>query len=161
MSVAGILLVALAIAVGLAGIIVPILPGAVLVIAAIGVWAFVVGTATSWIVFAVAAVLIGAATIVKYTWPVQRMRRAEVRTSVLVVGGVAGVVGFFVVPVIGLLIGFVLGVFAAEMGIRRDVVRAWASTVHALKGVALSVGVDLIGALLATAAWVVGVFLTL
>ena len=161
MSVAGILLVALAIAVGLAGIIVPILPGAVLVIAAIGVWAFVVGTATSWIVFAVAAVLIGAATIVKYTWPVQRMRRGEVRPAVLGGGGGGGVVGFFGVPVIGLLIGFVLGVFAAEMGIRRDVVRAWASTVHALKGVALSVGVDLIGALLATAAWVVGVFLTL
>ncbi|BBX19310.1 hypothetical protein CRI77_00055 [Mycolicibacterium duvalii] len=160
MSVAGILLVGLAIAVGLAGIILPILPGAALVIGAIAVWAFVVGTATSWVVFGVAAVLIGAATVIKYTWPVKRMRAADVRTSVLVAGGVAGIVGFFVIPVIGLLIGFVLGVFAAEMGIRRDVRRAWASTVHALKGVALSVGVELTGALLATMVWVVGVFLT-
>ena len=41
---------------------------------------------------------------------------------------------------------------------RRDQRRAWASTVHALKGVALSVGVELTGALLATVVWVVGVF---
>jgi len=32
--------------------------------------------------------------------------------------------------------------------------------VHALKGVVLSVGVELCGALLATAAWAVGVYLT-
>ena len=97
------------------------------------------------------------AEVIKYTWPVQRMRRAEVRTSVLVIGAVAGIVGFFVIPVIGLLIGFVLGVFAAELAMRRETARAWASTVHALKGVALSVGVELTGALLATVTWVVGV----
>lgn len=161
MSTGGLVLVALAIAVGLAGIVVPILPGGILVIGAIAVWAFVVNTGLSWVVFGVAAALFVASQIVKYTWPVQRMRRADVRTSVLVVGGIAGVVGFFVIPVIGLLIGFVLGVFAAEMGIRRDVTRAWASTWHAVKGVALSVGVELTAALLATAAWVVGVILTL
>ena len=50
------------------------------------------------------------------------------------------------------------GVFAAELAIRPNLTRAWASTVHALKGVALSVGVELTGALLATIAWVVGVW---
>ncbi|MDN4516469.1 MULTISPECIES: DUF456 domain-containing protein [Mycolicibacterium] len=160
MSTGGIVLVALAIAIGLVGIIVPILPGGILVIGAIGVWAFVENTAVAWVAFGVAAALFIASQIIKYTWPVKRMRRADVRTSVLVVGGVAGVVGFFVIPVIGLLIGFVLGVYAAELGIRRDAARAWASTWHALKGVALSVGVELTGALLATVAWVVGVFLT-
>lgn len=160
MSVLGIVLVALVIAVGLVGIVVPILPGGILVIGAIGVWAFLVNTTVSWVVFGVAAALFAASQVIKYTWPVKRMRTADVRTSVLVVGGVAGVVGFFVIPVIGLLIGFVLGVFAAEMAIRRDAARAWASTWHALKGVALSVGVELAGALLATVAWVIGVILT-
>lgn len=160
MSTAGIVLVALAIAVGLAGIIVPILPGGLLVIAAIGVWAFVENTTVSWVTFGIAAVFFLAAEIIKYTWPVKRMRRAEVRTSVLVIGAVAGVVGFFVIPVIGLLIGFVAGVFAAELAVRRDFTRAWASTLHALKGVALSVGVELTGALLATVAWVIGVWVT-
>ncbi|WNG87861.1 DUF456 domain-containing protein [Mycobacterium sp. ITM-2016-00317] len=158
MSTGGLVLVALAIAVGLAGIVVPVLPGSILVIGAIAVWAFVVDTTEAWVVFGVAAALIAASQIIKYTWPVKRMRRADVRTSVLVVGGVAGVVGFFVVPVIGLLIGFVLGVFAAELAIRQDVTRAWVSTLHAVKGVALSVGVELTGAVLATVAWAVGVF---
>ncbi|GAB3220102.1 DUF456 domain-containing protein [Mycolicibacterium hippocampi] len=160
MSTGGLVLVALAIAVGLAGIILPVLPGAFLVIAAIGVWAFVEGGAVAWVTFGIAAAVFAAAEVIKYAWPVQRMRRAEVRTSVLVVGAVVGFVGFFVIPVIGLLIGFVAGVFAAELAIRRDLVRAWASTVHALKGVALSIGVELTGALLATVAWVIGVFLT-
>ena len=160
MSTLGIILVALAIAVGLAGIIVPVLPGGLLVIAAIGVWAYVEGSATAWVTFGIAAAFFVAAEVIKYTWPVQRMRRAEVRTSVLVIGAVAGIIGFFVIPVIGLLIGFVLGVFAAELVLRRDLTRAWVSTVHALKGVALSVGVELTGALLATTTWVVGLVIS-
>ena len=160
MSTAGIVLVALAIAVGLVGIIVPVLPGGILVLGAIGVWAFVESTAVSWVVFGVAAALFVASQVIKYAWPAKRMRQADVRTSVLVIGGIAGIVGFFVIPVIGLLIGFVFGVFVAELGIRRDTTRAWASTVHALKNVALSVGIELTGALLATVTWVVGVVLT-
>ena len=160
MGTLGIVAVALVIAIGLVGIIVPILPGGLLVIGAIGVWGYVEGTTTSWVTFGVAATLFVVSEIVKYTWPVQRMRRAEVRTSVLVVGGLAGIVGFFVIPVIGLLIGFVLGVYLAELATRRDPTRAWASTVHALKGVALSVGVELTGALLATIVWVVGVLVS-
>lgn len=160
METLGIIGVALAIAVGLVGIIVPILPGGLLVIGAIGVWAYVEGSTTSWVTFGIAAALYVAAEIIKYTWPVQRMRRADVRTSVLVLGAIAGIVGFFVIPVIGLLIGFVLGVYLAELALRRDPTRAWASTVHALKGVALSVGVELTGALLATITWVVGVLLS-
>jgi uncharacterized protein YqgC (DUF456 family) len=113
----------------------------------------------SWVTFGVAAAVFVAAEIVKYTLPVKRLRQAQVRTPVLVIGALAGIVGFFVIPVIGLLIGFVAGVFGAELAIRqRDLTRAWASTVHALKGVALSVGVELTGALLATIAWVIGVW---
>jgi len=159
-STGGIVLVALAIAVGLVGIIVPVLPGGILVLGSIGVWAYVDNTVVSWVVFGIATALFVVAQVVKYTWPAKRMRQADVRTSVLVIGAIAGVVGFFVIPVIGLLIGFVGGVFVAELGIRRDATRAWASTVHALKNVALSVGIELTGALLATVAWAIGVSLT-
>ena len=69
-------------------------------------------------------------------------------------------IGFFVIPVVGLVLGFVAGVFASELISRRDRRRAWASTVHAVKGVALSVGVELVAGLLATAAWVAGVVLS-
>jgi uncharacterized protein len=160
MSTGGIVLVALAIAVGLVGIVVPVLPGTLLVFGAIAVWAIVEQDVTSWVTLGVVTALLGAATLIKYTWPVKRMRAADVSTRSLVAGAVFGIIGFFVIPVLGLVIGFVLGVYLAELAKRRDQRVAWTSTKHAVKGVALSVGVEMAGALLATAAWVVGVYLT-
>ena len=157
MSTGGVILVALAIAVGLVGIVVPILPGALLVFAAIAVWAVVEHTVVSWVTLGVVTTLLAAATLIKYLWPARRMRDADVGTRSLVAGGVLGIIGFFVIPVVGLVIGFVLGVYLAELATRRDQKAAWTSTVHAVKGVALSVGVELAGALLATAAWVAAV----
>ena len=160
MSTGGIILVALAIAVGLAGIIIPLLPGTLLVFAAIAVWAFIENNVTGWVTLGVATALLAVATLIKYLWPMRRMRAADVRTLSLVAGGVLGIIGFFVIPVVGLVIGFVLGVYMAELANRRDQRLAWTSTKHAVKGVALSVGVELAGALLATVAWVAGVYLT-
>ena len=160
MSTGGIVLVALAIAVGLIGILVPLLPGILLVYGAILVWAVVEHNVTAWVTLAVVTVLIGVTTLIKYMWPAKRMRAADVGTRTLLTGAVLGIIGFFVIPVLGLVIGFVLGVYLAELANRRDQRLAWTSTKHALKGVALSVGVELAGALLATGAWVVGVYLT-
>lgn len=160
MSIGGLILVAVAIAIGLVGILVPFLPGTLLVWAAIAVWAFVEQTTPAWVVLGVATAVIGVSLLVKYLWPVKRMRAADVSGWTLTAGAVAGVIGFFVIPVVGLLVGFVAGVYLAELATRRDRHRAWASTVHAVKGAALSVGVELAGGLIATAAWVVGVVLT-
>lgn len=157
MSTVGIVLVALAIAVGLVGILVPLLPGTVLVFGAILVWALFERTTVAWVTLGVVAALLAATLLVKYLWPMRRMKSAEVGTSSLVAGAVLGIIGFFVVPVLGLVIGFVLGVYLAELAKRRDQRVAWTSTVHAIKGVALSVGVELAGGLLATVAWVVAV----
>ena len=157
MSNGGVILVAVAIAVGLAGILVPLLPGTLLVWAAIAVWSFVEATTAAWVVLGVATALLGAGVLVKYLWPARRMKAADIGGRTMAAGAVLGIIGFFAIPVAGLLVGFVLGVFLAELAQRRDRRRAWASTVHAVKGVALSVGVEFIAALLATAAWVVGV----
>jgi uncharacterized protein len=159
-SSGGIVLVALAIAVGLVGIVMPLLPGTLLVFGAIAVWAFVENNVTAWVTLGVATLLLAAATLIKYLWPMRRMRAADVRTLSLAAGAVLGIIGFFVIPVLGLVIGFVLGVYLAELANRRDQRVAWTSTKHAVKGVALSVGVELAGALLATVAWVAGVYLT-
>jgi uncharacterized protein len=156
-STVGIVLVALAIAVGLVGILVPLLPGTVLVFGAILVWALFERTTVAWVTLGIVAALLAATLLVKYLWPMRRMKSADVGTLSLVAGGVLGIIGFFVVPVLGLVIGFVLGVYLAELAKRRDQRVAWTSTVHAIKGVALSVGVELAGGLLATVAWVVAV----
>lgn len=160
MSTGGLVLTAVAIAIGLVGILVPLLPGTLLVWAAIAVWAFAERSTMGWVVLGVVTALLGAGLLVKYLWPAKRMRAADVSGVTLAAGGVVGVIGFFVIPVAGLVLGFVLGVFLAELIGRRDRRRAWASTVHAVKGVALSVGVELVAGLLATVTWVAGVVLS-
>jgi uncharacterized protein len=156
-STVGIILVALAIAIGLVGVVVPLLPGTLLVFGAIAVWAFFERTTTAWVTLGIVAAVLAVTLLIKYLWPMRRMRSADVSTLSLVAGGVLGIIGFFVIPVLGLPLGFVLGVYLAELANRRSQRLAWTSTVHAVKGVALSVGVELVGGLLATVVWVVGV----
>lgn len=160
MTTAGIVGVGVAIAVGLVGILVPLLPGSLLVWAAVAVWSFFEQTTVGWVVLGVVSALLGSGILVKYLWPARRMRAADVGGWTLAVGGLLGVVGFFVIPVVGLLVGFVAGVYLAELISRRDRRRAWASTVHAVKGAALSMGVELAAGLLAAATWVVGLVLS-
>jgi uncharacterized protein len=159
-SSGGIVLVALVIAVGIIGIVVPLLPGILLVYGAILVWSVIEHNVTAWVTLGVVTVLIGATTLIKYMWPMKRMRAADVGALTLFAGAALGIIGFFVIPVVGLVVGFVLGVYLAELASRHDQRRAWASTVYAVKGVALSVGVELAGALLATVAWIFGVYLS-
>lgn len=153
------IVIAVLIAVGIAGIIVPVLPGSILVLGAILVWALEIGTPTAWVVFAVAATFLVGGSVVKYLLPGRRLQASGVPTSTLVAGGLLAFVGFFVVPVVGMFIGFVLGVYAAE---RRRVGAALArpSTRAALRAVGVSVLIELVAAFLAAVAWVVGVVVT-
>ncbi|RNM16059.1 DUF456 domain-containing protein [Nocardioides pocheonensis] len=151
-------LVALAIAVGLAGVLVPVLPGTLLVGAAILLWAVERGGA-AWIVLVVALALLATGSVVKYLVPGRRLRRAGVPASTLLAGAAVGVVGFFVVPVVGLVLGFVLGVYLVELR-RLGHTQAWPATVSALKAVGLGVAIELTFAVLAAATWAVGVVVT-
>jgi uncharacterized protein YqgC (DUF456 family) len=152
-------LVAVAIAVGVAGIIVPVLPGTILVLAAILVWALEVGTTTGWTVFAVCALLLAVGSVVKYLLPGRQLKTAGVPNRTLLVGALVGFIGFFVVPVVGMFIGFVLGVYVAERA-RVGGALAWPSTKGALRAVGASILIELVAALLAAAAWVAGVVAT-
>jgi uncharacterized protein YqgC (DUF456 family) len=153
------LLVALAIAVGLVGILVPVLPGSILVLAAVLVWAWATGGTTAWVVFAVAAALLVAGGVVKYLVPNRRLKEAGIPASTQWLGAGLGIVGFFVVPVVGLFVGFVLGVYLAEYH-RVGAAAAWPSTRHALKAVGVSILIELVAALAATFVWVAGVVAT-
>lgn len=151
--------VAFVIFVGLVGILVPILPGSILVLGAILVWAFQTGGATAWMVFTFAAVALVAGTVVKYSVPGRRLKEAGIPASTQWTGAGLAVVGFFVVPVIGIFLGFVLGIYLAERR-RVGAAVAWPSTKHALRAVGLSIMIELAAAILAASAWAVGVVLT-
>jgi uncharacterized protein len=145
-------LVGLVILVGLVGIVVPILPGTILILGAVLVWTVNEGSGTAWTVFAVVTTLLVLGAAVKYVVPARGLSASGVPNRTILLGGVLGIVGFFIVPVIGLLLGFVLGVYLAET---RRVGRnlAWPSTVAALKAAGLAVLIELVAALLATGVW--------
>lgn len=152
------LVAALMVVVGLVGIVVPVLPGSVLILVAVLLWAVDDGSTGAWLVLAVATTLLAAGAVVKYVVPGRRLRAGGVPTRSLAVGGGLGIVGFFVVPVVGLVLGFVLGVYLMELQ-RLGHDRAWASTRTALSAVGLAMLVELAAGLLAAGTWVAGVLL--
>jgi uncharacterized protein YqgC (DUF456 family) len=141
------------------GVVVPVLPGTLLIAAAVVVWGLETGGRTAWSVVALALVLLLAGALLKYLVPGRRLTASGVPTRTLWVGGALGVVGFFVVPVVGLLLGFVLGVYVAERA-RVGGREAGPSTVAALRAVGLSIAIEMAAGLLAAAVWATGVTLT-
>ena len=135
------------------GVVVPVLPGALLVWAAIAVWAFAVGSATAWAVLAVVSVVIGGAQIVKLLVPGRQLRDAGVPRRTIVVGFVLAGVGFFLIPVVGFFVGFPLGIYVEERRRLRAHAAAWLSTRKALRAMGLSILIELAAAVLAAAVW--------
>lgn len=157
MSSAELWLIGLAIFVGVIGVVVPVLPGWVLVWVAILVWATEIQQAYAWAVLAVATVSIAVSQVVKWIVPERRLRAAGVRRSSVGVGAVLGIIGFFVIPVIGLVIGFVAGVYGAERMRSASAADAWRSARQALKAAGQSILIELAGALIAAGSWLIAV----
>ena len=161
MTTFGIVLVGLLMLAGLIGVVVPVLPGLLLVGGA-GLWWAIGdgGTTTHWLVFAVIALIGLVGTWLKYVVPARRTAQAGAsgRSQLVALG--LGIVGFFVIPVIGAPIGFVLGIYLAELHRLRAKAPAWAATRAALQGFALSMLIEFTAAVLMIGAWVIGVVLT-
>lgn len=150
------------IVVGVVGVIVPIVPGLILCWLGVLVWSiFGDGTGVGpWIVLGLATLVTLLGSLVKYLWPGRNLRRGGVSNLSLLAGGVLGIVGFFVVPVIGLVLGFVLGLWLAELARLREPRLAWPSTKQALQAVGLALLVELAAALIVTGIWLVGLVVT-
>jgi uncharacterized protein YqgC (DUF456 family) len=153
----GLVVVGLAIATGIVGVVVPVLPGALLAWAAIAVWALAVGSTTAWAVLGIATLLIGGAQVVKVLVPGRRLRDAGVHRRSILVGLVLAVAGFFLIPVVGFFIGFPLGVYLEERRRLREHAAAWRSTREALRAIGLSIVIELAATVLAAGAWLAAV----
>jgi uncharacterized protein YqgC (DUF456 family) len=152
-------LLGLLIAVGVVGVLVPVLPGTALVAVAVLAWAIQGGTTGTWVFALVALGLLVLGTVVKYAVPGRRLRQSGIPARTQLVGALVGIIGFFLIPVVGVLIGFVLGIYLAERA-RLGAAGAWPSTKQALRAVGLSLLIELAAAVLAALTWVVGVVAT-
>jgi uncharacterized protein YqgC (DUF456 family) len=146
--------VGLAILVGLVGIVLPVLPGSAIIAAAVLVWALDTGGA-AWAVLAAVVVLLAIGWSATYVVPGRTVAASGVPRSTLVLAGLAGLVGFFVVPVVGLVLFFAGALYLLELRRLQDSRAAWASSWLAIRMTALGMLLELGFALLAAATWLV------
>ncbi|WP_029068885.1 DUF456 domain-containing protein [Jonesia quinghaiensis] len=153
------LFIALALLIGVIGSIIQIYPGALIIAGAIGVWAALEG-GSAWAVFAIAVLALVLAGIVKYLWAGKYLKRDGVPNMTIVLALIVGFIGFFILPVIGLPIGFILTVYVVELMRGNKHEQAWAMTITALKATGITIIVELAGSLLACGIWVIGLIIT-
>ncbi|MGB3762846.1 MAG: DUF456 domain-containing protein [Ornithinimicrobium sp.] len=148
---------ALVMMVGLVGIVVPVLPGLLLVCMGVLLWALDETSTLGWTVLAITLALAAMGLVLQFLIPGQRMRRAGVRTSTLVFAVIVAVALGIVIPFVGAVIGFPLGIYVLQRMRHHDHHAAWTSTVHALKAVGLNILIELVTALMIITMWLCAV----
>jgi uncharacterized protein YqgC (DUF456 family) len=144
------------IAVGIAGIIVPVLPGSILIIASLLVWALTVASTEGWVVFAIGTVFAGAGLASGLVLTGRALQRRQIPGRSVTIGVLTGIVGLFVIPVVGLFVGFALGLFGSEWVRHRSAGPALRSSLHALKATGLGILAELGLGCAAATTWVIG-----
>ncbi|MDQ0680971.1 uncharacterized protein YqgC (DUF456 family) [Arthrobacter pascens] len=152
----------LAILVGVAGTIIPVLPGSVLIGLSLLAWAIWGGAGTAgWVVFGVGLAFVLAGIAASAVLTGRKLKQHSIPNRSVVIGLVAGVAGMFIIPVVGLFVGFAAGLLLSEFLRTRDFGTATASSWAALKATGLGVLVEFGLACLAASTWVIGLWVSL
>ncbi|CAN5760234.1 MAG: DUF456 domain-containing protein [Actinomycetota bacterium] len=140
--------------VGLVGIVIPVLPGLLVVWAGVLLWCLNEQSTTGWWLLGIVTVMYAVGLALQYAIPGKRMRLAGVSTWTLVIGVLVAVVFAFLIPIVGALLGFPLGIYLVERSRRGGHAQAWSATKHALRAVGVNILIDLATGLLIVATWV-------
>jgi uncharacterized protein YqgC (DUF456 family) len=153
------LLVGLVIVLGLCGVLVPGVPGSWLVWAAVLWWALEDPRPAAWGVLVGATVVLLLSLVVRWALPPRRLRASGATPRMAVYAGAGAFLGFFLIPVVGALPGFMAGIYLHErvrlgrhgeaMAALRTVMRAGGSSVLAELFACLLIA----GAWLGTVVW--------
>lgn len=149
------LLLGLVMLAGLVGVLVPVLPGLLVVVAAAVLWALSAPSPARWGVAVGVGVIVVAGIVAAAVVPARRASVAGAPRSAVVAGMVGMVIGFFAIPVIGALVGFPAGVFVAELLRLHDPPAARATTAATLRGVGAAIVIQLVAGVTAIAVWAV------
>lgn len=151
---------ALLMLVGIIGIVLPILPGLLLVWGGVALWAIAEASLTGWIILSLATIIIGSGLFLEVLVPGKRMRNAGVATSTLLVAVVVGIGFAFVIPVVGFFLGFPLGIYLVQLTRMSTHSAAWDATKHALKAIGLNILIELLTAISVIAIWITALWMT-
>lgn len=142
--------------VGLAGVAIPVLPGLSLVwLAAVGSMVIAGWSGGAWVIAAVVTTIFAGAQIAEYALPARAGRAAGAPRSSLLAGAALGILGFFLIPVVGFVVGGVGGVYLAERSRLGDHAAARRTTWAVLKSVGIAALLQLLAGILIIAVWAV------
>ncbi|MFA9445946.1 DUF456 domain-containing protein [Egicoccus sp. AB-alg6-2] len=146
--------------VGMIGVVVPVLPGLLLVWGAAVGSTLLAGTdAAGWAVAGVLSVLFAVGTAATVWLPARHGRRGGVPMRSLVSAAVGAVVGFFVVPIVGFLLGAAVGLLVAERDRLGDWQPAWRSLAGVARAYGIGVIVELVVGIVMIAVWAIAAVL--
>lgn len=141
-------LVGIVIAVGIAGVILPILPGVWLIWAAAVVYGFLVGfDGWAWPALTSITALAAAGTAIIYYLPARKTGEVGMPRWGQLLVAVAAVIGFFVIPIVGAIVGVIVATLFVALVVERDLGNAgstaWAMLVAILKASAIQLAIAL------------------
>jgi uncharacterized protein len=150
--------VGLVIAVGILGTVLPLLPGLGLVWLAMLAYGLFAGFGwEGWAAMAVATGLGVAGLYLNVRIPQKEAATSGLTVRGQLVGLGLAIVGFFVVPVIGAPLGFVVGVYLVRFQATNDRSQAWASTVRIIRSLVKASAVQAALAVTMALVWVIWV----
>ncbi len=154
-----IVLVAVIMVIGVAGTVLPILPGLWVIWAAAAVYGVLAGFGTGgWIAMALITALAIAGTASAFYLPQRTASEVGVPWWGQVIALGFAIAGFFIVPVVGAPLGFVVGILVTTIVRERHVIGALNATWATLKSMLLASGVQFAVGLVMMAVWVLWVW---
>ena len=150
--VAGLLL-----AVAVVGTIVPVLPGRLLAIGTLLAWGWILGSPAAWWCAGIGMGLALAGWSASTVLTGRNLKQQKIPRGSIALAIALAVVGMFVIPVLGLFIGFALGLVLGEYGRRKDFPAALRASGSALKAMGIGVLVEFGCAAMASSVWMIGV----
>ncbi|GAA3039482.1 hypothetical protein FHS39_004775 [Streptomyces olivoverticillatus] len=148
------ILVGLVMLLGLLGVVTPGVPGPLIVWAGTLWWSMTDRTALAWAVLAGATGILLLDQAVVWLLPPRRPSGTGIRRRAFLVAGATGIAGFFLIPLVGAVPGFLAGIYGAERRRLGGHGEAWASTRAVMRALGTSVLVELFACLLVVGAWV-------
>lgn len=130
------IVVGLVILVGVAGTFLPVLPGLFLVWSSVLAYGLLVGFGVvGWIAVAVVTGLLAFGLYLNVRIPQKSAAESGLGIAAQVFGLALALIGFFIVPVVGFPLGFVLGVYVVRYRKTGNAADAWASTVKSIASI--------------------------